>query len=102
MVHASTHERISNAVAPGTATFTFTGGTGTEVCVMGGPADSGTATADVSLDGVAAAADGRGRLRSGARPHRSATCTDNATTHTLVVTVTSASTFWIDGFYVVP
>ena len=32
-----TRTGISNTVAPGTATFTFTGGTGTEVCVMGGP-----------------------------------------------------------------
>ena len=47
-----TRSGISNTVAPGTATFTFTGGTGTQVCVMGGPVDSGTATADVSLDGA--------------------------------------------------
>ena len=64
-----TRSGISNAVAPGTATFTFDGGTGTQVCVMGGPVDSGTATADVSLDGGATAADDRGRLRPSAQPH---------------------------------
>ena len=96
-----TRSGISNAVAPGTATFTFAGGTGTEVCVMGGPVDSGTATADVSLDGVSqlpmtedVSVLVHGRIQC--------YVTDNANPHTLLVTGSSASTFWIDGFYVVP
>jgi hypothetical protein len=96
-----TRSGISNTVAPGTATFAFTGGTGTEVCVMGGPVDSGTATADVMLDGaeVLPLTEDVSVL-----VHSRIQCyvTDNANPHTLVVEGTSASTFWIDGFYVVP
>ncbi|MGB7804429.1 MAG: hypothetical protein WBM72_02390, partial [Actinomycetota bacterium] len=96
-----TRSGISNTVAPGTATFSFTGGTGTQVCVMGGPVDSDTATADVSLDGAA-------QLPMtedvSVLVHSRIQCyvTDNANPHTLLVAGTSASTFWIDGFYVVP
>ena len=36
-----TRSGISNTVAPGTATLSFTGGTGTQVCVMGGPVGFG-------------------------------------------------------------
>ena len=95
-----TRSGISNAV-PGTATFTFTGGSGTQVCVMGGPVDSGTATADVDLDGavvVPMTEDVSVLVHSRIQCY----LTDNANPHTLVVTGTSASTFWIDGFYVVP
>jgi hypothetical protein len=96
-----TRSGISNSVAPGTATFTFAGGTGTQVCVMGGPVDSGTAMADVALDGAA-------QLPMtedvSVLVHSRIQCylTDNANPHTLLVTGTSASMFWIDGFYVVP
>lgn len=68
---------------------------------MGGPVDSSTATADVSLDGAA-------QLPMtedvSVLVHGRILCyvTDNANPHILLVTGTSASTFWIDGFYVVP
>jgi hypothetical protein len=96
-----TRSGISNTVAPGTATFMFTGGSGTQVCVMGGPVDSGTATADVSLDGAAQlpmTEDVSVLVHSRIQCYT----TNNADPHTLLVTGTSASTFWIDGFYVVP
>jgi hypothetical protein len=79
----------------------FTGGSGTQVCVMGGPVDSGTATADVSLDGAAQlpmTEDVSVLVHSRIQCYT----TNNADPHTLLVTGTSASTFWIDGFYVVP
>jgi hypothetical protein len=91
---------ISNAVLPGTATFTFTGGTGTQVCVMGGPVASGTATADVSLDGLPQlpmTEDVSVLMHSRLQCYTA----NNLVPHTLLVTGTSASTFWIDGFYVV-
>lgn len=96
-----TRTGISNALAPGTATFSFTGSAGTQVCVMGGPVASGTATADVTLDGFAdvpMVEDVSVLLRSSLHCYS----TNNDDPHTLVVTGTSASTFWIDGFYVVP
>ena len=71
-----TRTGISNAVAPGTA------------------------TADVLLDGeVQSSMD----VDTSFPLHGRVACygTDNANTHTLVVTGTSATTFWIDGFYVV-
>ena len=95
-----TRTGISNTVAPGTATFTFEGGIGSEVCVMGGPADSGMATAGVVLDGDPQSSMD---VDTSFPLHGRVACytTDNADPHTLVVTGTSATTFWIDGFYVV-
>ncbi|HSH32087.1 MAG TPA: hypothetical protein VLB31_00535, partial [Actinomycetota bacterium] len=79
---------------------TFEGGIGSEVCVMGGPADSGTATVDVLLDGDPQSPV---EVDTSFPLHGRVACygTDNATTHELVVTGASATTFWIDGFYVV-
>ncbi|HVD70613.1 MAG TPA: hypothetical protein VNG34_07145 [Actinomycetota bacterium] len=68
---------------------------------MGGPVASGTATADVSLDGVTVLPMTED---VSVLVHSRIQCylTDNADPHTLLVTGTSASAFWIDGFYVVP
>ena len=68
---------------------------------MGGPVASGTATANVFLDGVPQlpmTEDVSVLVHSRIQCYT----TGNANPHTLVITGTSASTFWIDGFYVVP
>ena len=97
-----TRSGISNAVRRAPRPSSFTGGTGTQVCVMGGPVDSGTATADVSLDGAAqlpmtedVSVLVHSRIQCYADGQRQPA-------HACSSTGTSASTFWIDGFYVVP
>ena len=68
---------------------------------MGGPAESGTATADVPPGRRGPTPDDGGRLRACCTAASSATDRQRHP-HNLVVTGASASTFWIDGFYVVP
>ena len=84
------------------ATFTFSGPVGTQVCVMGGPVGSGTASASVDLDGDAQVAMNED-VNTGVRERVG--CFDTvqpASPHVLTITGVDAATFWIDGFYVVP
>ena len=84
----------------GSATFSFTGGS--TVCVMGGPVTAGQTTdADVTLDLTPVSFGSESgttapRARTGCAP------VPGAGSHSLVLTVTSAESYAVDGFYVVP
>ncbi|MGZ8624028.1 MAG: hypothetical protein ACXWYQ_07690 [Actinomycetota bacterium] len=92
---------VTAVATGGTATFSFTGGS--TVCVMGGPISSGpqaasvTATLDTASVSFGPETDGTDvRGRTGCVP------VPGSGAHSLVLTVDSAPSYVIDGFYVLP